>query len=102
MFSMLQMMIALSCASRNTSYSISAQPATLRSSSTEPTGLTFSPSLTSVSSSSILAACPDPVPPRQKAARPTRGKPLRSAKSTAAHRSATDALGQAQAGRGPP
>ena len=63
-FSMLQTMMQVSAPSRITSYSISFQPSSERSTSTWPIGLVASPPDTMRSSSSIVEAKPPPVPPR--------------------------------------
>ena len=64
MFSMLQMVMQLSEASRITSYSSSFQPTRERSSSTWLMGLAASPPAVIASNSSCVVAMPPPVPPR--------------------------------------
>ena len=62
-FSMLQTVMQLSWPSRMTSYSISFQPATLRSMSTWPIMEYVRPLMTVSTSSSSFSAMPPPVPP---------------------------------------
>ncbi len=64
MFSMLQMVMQLSLLSLTTSYSISFQPATLRSIRHWPIMLSFRPFVAVALSSSGLWAIPPPVPPK--------------------------------------
>ena len=63
-FSMLQTLMQVSLASRITSYSISFQPSSERSSSTWLMGLAAIPVRTDSSNSSSVRTTPPPVPPR--------------------------------------
>ena len=63
-FSMLQIVMQVSAPSRMTSYSISRQPASERSTSTWPIGETASPLLTTSTNCSSVSHSPPPVPPR--------------------------------------
>ena len=74
-FSMLQIVMQVPAASRITSYSISRQPTSERSTSTWPIGETASPLPTTSTNCSSVAHSPPPVPPRVKAGRTTRGSP---------------------------
>ncbi len=78
MFSMQQMITALSARSRITSYSNSFQPSMDCSISTCPTGLASRPRRTTAWNSSALRAMPAPLPPRVKLGRTIAGSPMRS------------------------
>ena len=73
-FSMLQMVMQLSAASRITSYSISFQPISERSNRIWLMGLAASPLVTMVLNSSMVVAMPPPVPPSVYAGRMTKGR----------------------------
>jgi hypothetical protein len=80
---MLQMVMQVSPESRITSYSISFQPSSERSTSTCPTGLALMPDSTTRLRSSIVKAVPPPVPPRVKAGRMMSGRPIFAANCSA-------------------
>ena len=75
-FSMLQIVIQVSAASRITSYSISFQPSNERSTRTCPTGLASMPDWVTTRSCSQVNAVPPPVPPRVNAGRMMSGSPI--------------------------
>ncbi len=78
---MLQMVMQVSPASRITSYSISFQPSSERSTRTWPTGLAAIPrGGDAMQVCSRVNAVPPPVPPRVKAGRMMSGRPISSAK----------------------
>ncbi len=74
-FSMLQTVMQVPDASRITSYSISLQPTSERSTSTWPIGEAARPEATVSVYCASLSQIPPPVPPRVKAGRTTRGSP---------------------------
>ncbi len=78
---MLHTVIALSAASRSTSYSISFQPATERSTRVWLIGLARRLRSSSTANSSRVSAIPPPVPPSVYAGRLMTGNPTRSAKA---------------------
>ena len=78
-FSMLQIVTAVSFLSRMTSYSISLKPLTLFSIRTSCTGDKARAFFMRDKNSSSFSANPPPVPPRVKAGRRTTGKPIRRA-----------------------
>ena len=94
---MLQIVMQVSAASRITSYSISFQPASERSTSTWPMGETASPLLTTSMNCSSVPHSPPPVPPRVKAGRTTSGQPdlgeEARASASESHRRATSGAG---------
>ena len=92
-FSMLQMVMQLSKASRITSYSISFHPTRERSSSTWLMGLAASPPAVIVSNSASVFAMPPPVPPRVYAGRMTSGRPISRTTRRASSIEPTVALG---------
>ena len=92
-FSILQMVMQVSAASRITSYSISFQPASDCSTSTWWVGLQAKPLLTIASSSSQVWAIPPPVPPRVKEGRMITGSPICRVILIASSRLVTVALG---------
>ncbi len=77
-FSMLQTVMQVPVASRITSYSSSLQPTSERSTSTWPIGEAARPAATVSVYCASLSQMPPPVPPRVKAGRTTRGRPIRS------------------------
>ena len=93
MFSMLQMVMQLSAPSRITSYSISFQPMSERSSRTWLMGLAASPLATMVLNSSIVVQMPPPVPPSVYAGRTTSGRGRVFSASYASSMDSTIALG---------
>ena len=82
-FSMLQIVMQVSAPSRMTSYSISLQPRSERSTRTCPMGDAAMPRAAVVASSCASRAKPPPVPPSVKAGRTTSGNPTRSANALA-------------------
>ena len=91
-FSMPQMAIAVSEASRSTSNSISYQPSRLRSTSTCPMGLAASPVTSRSRASSGVLAKPPPPPPSVNAGRTTTGAPSSSTKRSPSSTDSTTAL----------
>ncbi len=91
-FSIPQMAIAVSAASRMTSNSISCQPTRLRSTSTWPMGLASSPRAIRSVASSRPCAIPPPPPPRVKAGRTTTSQPTASTKARPSASESTTAL----------
>ena len=82
-FSIEQMMMALSARSRTTSISYSFQPSSDSSINTSVVGEASSPPVTILINSSRLYAIPPPVPPMVKLGRMIEGSPVRSSTSNA-------------------